>query len=234
MNLVIFDCDGTLVDSQHIIVAAMTRAFEGEGLEPLPAQTVLSIVGLSLPLAVARLLPHASTETVEAVSEGYRSAFGVLRRNPAHHEPLYPGLLEIIHDLSARDDVLLGVATGKSVRGVTALFERMDLSDHFFTIQTADTHPSKPHPSMLLTAMGEAGVAPDATIMIGDTTYDMEMARAADVCALGVGWGYHPSDALAAAGAHAVSADAAALHGELLARLGGAAGRDASQEGSGA
>lgn len=221
MKLVIFDCDGTLVDSQHIIVAAMNEAFVAEGLPERPAREVLSIVGLSLPLAVERLLPEAAPSVVGAVTDGYRSAFGRLRRDPTHHEPLYPGIMDLIHTLSARDDVLLGVATGKSVRGVDALFDRMNLHTHFFTIQTADTHPSKPHPSMIIQAMTEAAVGPADAIMIGDTTYDIEMARNAGVRGLGVAWGYHDSLALHRAGAHAIASDAQQLQTALLESLAG-------------
>lgn len=220
MHLVLFDCDGTLVDSQHIIVEAMTRAFTANGLAPLPAKQVLSIVGLSLPLAVERLLPDSEPDVIGRVTQGYRDAFGVLRRDPAHHEPLYPGILEVIHELSARPDVVLGVATGKSIRGVVALFERMQLGQHFVTIQTADTNPSKPHPAMIQTAIVEAGVEAERTVMIGDTTYDMEMACLAGVGALGVSWGYHPAYALEAAGAHSISDDAKGLHAAILSRLG--------------
>lgn len=219
MKLIIFDCDGTLVDSQHIIVAAMNMAFEEHGLPKMQASQVLAIVGLSLPLAVERLLPDAHAEQIIAVSDAYRDAFGQLRRDPAHHEPLYPGILELLHDLEARDDVILGIATGKSVRGVKALLERMALEEHFFTIQTADTHPSKPHPSMIETAIAEAGADPANTLMIGDTTFDIEMARRASVRAIGVAWGYHPPDELARAGASIVASDAGHLHAELCTLL---------------
>ncbi len=205
MRLIIFDCDGTLVDSQHIIVAAMTRAFAAHGIDLPMRDKILSIVGLSLPLAVARLLPDGvEPRTVERVSEAYREAFGELRRDPCHQEPMFPGALEAIRELAGRPDVVLGVATGKSRRGVAALFERFEIGGHFVTIQTADTHPSKPHPSMILTAMAEVGGRAEDTVMIGDTTFDIEMARAAGVGAIGVGWGYHPTVALEAAGAHLI------------------------------
>lgn len=225
MKLVIFDCDGTLVDSQHLIVEAMNMAFQTNGLAALPREKVLSIVGLSLPLAIETLLPDQPVAVVDAVTDGYRDAFGVLRRDPVNHEPLYNGLRDVIETLAARDDWLLGVATGKSVRGVDALFERLGLARHFVTVQTADTHPSKPNPSMIDTAMREAGTEARDTIMIGDTTFDMRMATNAGVAALGVAWGYHPVDALHAEGAGEVADDAAALipaidrllkvHGEL-------------------
>jgi phosphoglycolate phosphatase len=204
MKLVIFDCDGTLVDSQHIIVTAMERAFAASGLAVLPRERVISVIGLSLPMAAERLLPHADVGTIAAVTEGYRAAFGVLRQDPASHEPLFPGAREAIEALGGHDDVLLGLATGKSRRGVIALFERFGLDSHFATIQTVDSHPSKPHPSMILGAMAHVGVPPDDTVMIGDTTFDMEMAINAGVSAIGVAWGYHRVAALARAGAHMI------------------------------
>jgi phosphoglycolate phosphatase len=204
MKLVIFDCDGTLVDSQHIIVTAMERAFAASGLALLPRERVVSVIGLSLPLAAERLLPHADMGTIAAVTEGYKAAFGVLRQDPAHHAPLFPGAREAIEALGRHDDVLLGLATGKSRRGVIALFERFSLDSHFATIQTADTHPSKPHPAMILHAMAHVGVPPEDTVMIGDTTFDMEMAINAGVGAIGVAWGCHRVAALERAGAHMI------------------------------
>jgi phosphoglycolate phosphatase len=194
----------------------MNQAFEANGLAPLAREKVLSIVGLSLPLAIEMLIPNESSSCIAAVTEGYRGAFGVLRRDPSHNEPLYPGVLELISELSAQDDVLLGVATGKSIRGVDALFERMNLGGHFHTIQTADTHPSKPHPSMVLRAMEEAGAEPQDTIMIGDTTYDIEMAQRAGVAPIGVTWGYHPVASLRDAGAIDIAHDTGDL-GRMIA-----------------
>jgi phosphoglycolate phosphatase len=204
MTLIIFDCDGTLVDSQHIIVTAMERAFAAHQLEPLERQRVLSIVGLSLPVAISQLLPEADPGLVLRVTEAYRDAFHDLRRDPAHNEPMFPGALEAIETLGGHADVVLGLATGKSRRGVDAILERFDLTSRFVTIQTADHHPSKPHPSMILKAIAEVGADPAETIMIGDTTFDIEMARAAEVGAIGVAWGYHPVVALERAGAHVI------------------------------
>ena len=212
MNLVIFDCDGTVVDSQHAIVAAMDEAFLSAGLEPPVREAVRNVVGLSLATAIGRLLP----ETVDArlvadLARRYKTAFGDARRRPGHREPLFPGVREALHVLSRRDNVLIGMATGKSRRGVDAVLEREGLAPFFATIQTADTHPSKPHPSMILAAMAEAGSEARGTVMIGDTTYDIEMARQAGVGAIGVGWGYHSGPALRAAGARQVIEDGAHL-----------------------
>ncbi|HEX5666716.1 MAG TPA: HAD-IA family hydrolase [Hyphomicrobium sp.] len=211
MKLVVFDCDGTLVDSQHMIVAAMERAFATFGL-PAPGRTdILSVVGLSLEQAVRRLTPMAKAADVTALAEAYKSAFGELRRDKAHEEPLYPGIRKTLQTLAGEPDVLLGVATGKSRRGLAAVLEREGLTNMFVTLQTADTNPSKPHPGMLLAAMAEAGAEPHRTLMVGDTTYDVAMGRDAGARAIGVAWGYHPVSELEAAGAHRVLKDSLGL-----------------------
>jgi phosphoglycolate phosphatase len=204
MRLVIFDCDGTIIDSQHAILAAMTHAFDTVGLRPPSREDILGVVGLSLPEAFAVLAGQYPRSVQAELASLYRSDFPRFRMNPATSEPLYPGIRETIEALAARDDVVLGIATGKSKRGVARLFDRESWHGHFMTVQTADDHPSKPHPSMILQAMMETGAAVHSTVMVGDTSFDMEMARNAEVRALGVGWGYHSLERLAAAGAHAL------------------------------
>src|SRR3546814_496449 len=112
-RLAVFDCDGTLVDSQHSICAAMVRAFESEKLAAPDRAAILSVIGLSLPLAMARLLPDAEVGYHDHLSESYKLAFQQLRRENAVSEPLYPGIAALIRELDA-DGWLLGVATGKS------------------------------------------------------------------------------------------------------------------------
>lgn len=204
MKLVIFDCDGTLVDSQHAIVAAIDHAFRTMGLMPPSRAGALGAVGLSLPEAFRVLASEHPASVQRELIELYRSAFSHARRTARPAEPLYPGVREVIETLKSSGNTVLGIATGKSKRGVARLFEREGWHGHFLTIQTADDHPSKPHPSMILKAMAETGVGADDTIMVGDTSFDMEMARGARVGALGVGWGYHTVDRLTAAGAHGV------------------------------
>lgn len=204
MKLVVFDCDGTMVDSQHIIVEAMERAFRSAGLVAPVKDQVLSVVGLSLVPAVKRLLPEEFHDRAVALADDYKAAFGDLRRSPSLREPLYLGVRETIAALSRDPNVILGIATGKSRRGVAAVLEREALGDLFATIQTADTHPSKPDPSMLFSAMAETGCEPHETIMIGDTVYDIDMAVAAGAAAVGVAWGYHAVSDLRAAGANVI------------------------------
>ena len=208
--LVVFDCDGTLVDSQHSICTAMARAFETVKLAPPERPAILSVVGLSLPVAMARLLPDAEADFHDHLADHYKLAFQALRRENAVSEPLYPGIAELVRELDEAG-WLLGVATGKSDRGLNLCLTHHGIIDRFVTLQTADRHPSKPHPSMLMTAMAEAGALPETTVMIGDTSFDIDMAVAADVRGIGVAWGYHLPDELIASGAQAVAMDSAQL-----------------------
>ncbi|MFD1106854.1 HAD-IA family hydrolase [Sphingobium olei] len=212
--LVVFDCDGTLVDSQHSICAAMARAFEDVKLTPPERLAILSVVGLSLPNAMAQLLPEAESDFHHHLADRYKLAFQALRRDEGVQEPLYPGIADLIVELDAAG-WLLGVATGKSDRGLDLCLSHHGVIDRFLTLQTADRHPSKPHPSMLLTAMAETGAAPETTVMIGDTSFDMDMGMAAGVRAIGVGWGYHRPDRLLASGAQAVAMDSAQLRAHI-------------------
>lgn len=213
MRLIVFDVDGTLVDSQHHIHAAITEAFEDAGLPVPTLAEVHGIIGLSLPVALARLRPELSPEAVARIVAAYKGSFRAKRlRDDA---PLYPGARDCLDALARRDDLILGVATGKGRRGLDAMLEHHGLTRHFATLQCADDHPSKPHPGMVLGAMAEAGTSPGATMMVGDTTFDIEMARAAGVPGLGVAWGYHPPEALRAAGAAGIAPDFAALAGMI-------------------
>ncbi len=203
LKLAVFDMDGTLMDSQDFIFEAMIRAFTAMDL-PLPERSaVLSIVGLSLFEAVARLMPDLDGVRVSATAEKYKESFVALRaeRGGEASAPLYPGTRAALQALHARDDVLLGVATGKARRGLDHAFAAHDLDRYFVTRQTADLHPSKPHPSMLLSCLSETGVEAAQAVMIGDTSFDIEMGRAAGFKTLGVTWGYHPENELRAAGA---------------------------------
>jgi len=206
IRLALFDCDGTLVDSQANICAAMTRCFTDQGLVPPKRNAILRVVGLSLPDIMRVLLPDEDDALHRHLVAQYRLAFQALRAEGMVAEPLYDGIVETIDALAAKG-WLLGVATGKSDRGLAHCLAQHRLADRFVTLQTADRHPSKPHPAMIEAALGQSGAAREATVMIGDTQFDMAMARAANVRAIGVGWGYHMVADLWAAGA-----DAVALH----------------------
>lgn len=209
-RLAVFDCDGTLIDSAASICRAMDMAFARAALAPPCPKAVRRIVGLSLVEAAAALLPAADDALHRTVAGHYKTAFQSMRASGHIDEPLFDGIADVLERLTA-DGWLLGVATGKSDRGLSLALAQNGIAEHFVTLQTADRHPSKPHPAMLEAAMAEAGIAPEATVVIGDTSYDMLMAANAGTRAVGVAWGYHPSHELTAAGAHAVAAHPSAL-----------------------
>ena len=213
-RLAVFDCDGTLVDSQANILRAMELCFADHRLDPPCRHATRRIVGLSLREAMATLLPEGDDELHLSLTESFKGAFQGLRGQGMIDEPLYPGIAEALLELTGRG-WLLGVATGKSDRGLALCLAHHGIAAQFVTLQTADRHPSKPHPAMLLAACAEAGVAPAHTAMIGDTGFDMAMAVAADTDAIGVDWGYHDAHELMASGARVVTFDTA----ELIDRL---------------
>lgn len=210
VRLAVFDCDGTLVDSQHSIVAAMHAACDEHEIARPGPEAVRRMVGLPLQEAFARLMPDEGADAHARLRESYREFFGALRRAGEVKEPLFPGVIE---GLGALEDAgwLLGVATGKARRGLLATLEKHDLADRFVTLQTADVAHGKPHPDMLLRAMADTGAEADRTVMVGDTTFDMEMARNAGTMSIGVAWGYHGAEELRSAGALAVVGDFADL-----------------------
>ena len=213
-RLVVFDCDGTLVDGQAAICETMELAFRNTGLAAPERNKVRRIVGLSLPFALRELAPDATDDERHAVVEAYKAGYRELRLSGALREPLYAGIAALIDELDA-EGRLLGVATGKSDRGLHACLDTHGIKHRFVPLQTADRHPSKPHPAMLEAALGDAGVAPADAVMIGDTSFDMEMAQAAGVRAIGVAWGYHEPRELLDAGASAVAETAQQL-GDLI------------------
>jgi phosphoglycolate phosphatase len=214
VRLAVFDCDGTLSDGQAAVCAAMDAAFAAAGLAPPDRNRVRRSVGLSLPQAVRQIAPDAAEQEAAVVVEAYKEAFRRSRSEGTLVEPLYEGIVHLLGRLKARG-WLLGVATGKSDRGLESCLVTHGVFDLFVTLQTADRHPSKPHPSMLHAAMAEAGAAPADTVMIGDTAFDMAMARAAGCRTLGVAWGYHAPEELIEAGAEAVAQTPADLE-ELI------------------
>ena len=199
-----FDCDGTLVDSQNAIVSAMHHACERCGVPAPMAEAVRRVIGLPLREAIARIVPDCTDLEHDRITEYYRLAFTEIRLSGGDFDPLFPGAREAIDTLAAAG-LLLGVATGKSRRGLLATLERHGLSDCFVTLKTVDDGPGKPNPDILLAAMAETGVDPGDTVMIGDTSYDMIMARRAGAYAVGVAWGYHAPEELIAHGAHEIA-----------------------------
>jgi len=203
-RLAIFDCDGTLVDGQAAVCETMERAFGAIGAPPPERNAIRRTVGLSLPLAVRQLMMDGREVDRLQVVEAYKHIFRDIRLSGKLDEPLFDGMRELLERLSA-DGWLLGVATGKSDRGLHACLETHGIKDLFVTLHGADRYPSKPDPAMLEAALAEVGVEPQAAVMIGDTSFDMEMARAADMRALGVAWGYHEPRELLQTGASAVA-----------------------------
>lgn len=201
-RLAVFDCDGTLVDSAATICRAMEMAFVESGLPWPGPEPSRYVVGLSLHEAMAAMLPDADHATHAALAQRYKAAFTTLRANGHAHEPLYPGALETLAELDARG-WLLGVATGKSDRGLKHCLDTHGIHARFVTLHTADRHPSKPHPAMLHACIADTGARHAA--MIGDTAFDMEMAAAAGADPVGVSWGYHTADELRASGARVVA-----------------------------
>jgi phosphoglycolate phosphatase len=203
-RLAIFDCDGTLVDSGATIYAALKASLEQNGLEVPPPAACRRIIGLSLVEAIATLLPNLGTEQHIALAEDYKRAFMGLRAAGQVEEPLFDGVIELLDALEA-DGWLLAVATGKSDRGLRHCLDSHGIHARFVSLQTADRHPSKPHPSMVSQAIADAGAVPRSTMVVGDTSFDMAMAVAAGATGIGAGWGYHEPEELIEAGAAAVA-----------------------------
>lgn len=211
MKLVLFDCDGTLVDSVGVIHASMVATFREAGLSEPDMAATKSIIGLTLDIAIATLLNRAPDAESTRLAGRYKEHFIASRHLPSFREPLYDGIAELIEALARRDDVLIGMVTGKSRRGVDRVMETHGFGRHFVTIRTADDCPSKPHPAMVLECCAEMGVDPATTFVVGDAVYDMQMARNAGARAIGVEWGYHHREGLVASGAHQVLAVPAEL-----------------------
>jgi len=203
-RVAIFDCDGTLVDSGATIHRALAAAFERHGLELPPPEVSRQVIGLSLIEAMAALLPGMSGKQHAELAETYKREFWKLRAAGQVEEPLFDGVIELLDALEA-DGWLLAVATGKSDRGLKHCLEQHDIHARFVSLQTADRHPSKPHPSMVDQAIADAGAAPETSIVVGDTSFDMAMAVSAGAVGIGAGWGYHGSQELIEAGALAVA-----------------------------
>lgn len=203
LRLILFDCDGTLVDSARSIHDAIKVAWQALGLQPPDPEDARQVIGLPLGEAIAALSPDQNATVQKELTRLYGEAFARSRAAGSLVESLYPGAAEHVRQLSSDGD-LLGVATGKSLRGLRATLAHHDLTEHFVTLQTSDLAPGKPRPDMALRAMDETGADPGRTVMIGDTTFDIMMARHAGIGSIGVAWGYHAVPALQEAGADAI------------------------------
>lgn len=203
-RLALFDCDGTLVDSGATIHRALVMTFAEAGLPVPAAKQSRRVIGLSLTEAMAALLPELDAADHFTLAESYKRQFFGLRGAGEVEEPLFDGIIELLDRLEG-DGWLLGVATGKSDRGLKHCLDLHGIHARFVSLQTADRHPSKPHPAMALQAIAEAGASPETTFVVGDTSFDMGMAAAAGALPIGAGWGYHDADELLRAGAAGVA-----------------------------
>lgn len=215
-KLIIFDVDGTLVDSQAGILAAMAEAFLRAGRPAPSREAALGVVGLSLPQAMAALVPGERSDEHLRLARNYREAFIALRQRTGGEAamPLFPGARETVARLDGAG-YLLGIATGKARRGLDHFLVTHGLRHHFVAAQTADDAPSKPHPQMVLNCLALAGVEPRDAVMVGDTEFDMAMGSAAGCRALGVAWGYHPVSRVLAGGAERIAESFEELHAML-------------------
>jgi len=213
-RLVVFDCDGTLVDSQHSIVRSVQRAFERGALDPPAASEIRRRVGLSLLDFMRDLAPELDLQTAERITRHYREDFAQERQRSGP-DPFFDGiepLLRRCHD----EGILLGVATGKSRRGLRELLDAHGIRDLFATLQTSDDAPSKPHPGMIENALEETGTEAGDARMVGDTVFDVEAARHAGVASAGVSWGYHDTESLRRAGSTVIVQSASELEAWIL------------------
>jgi len=206
MDLIIFDLDGTLINSEAIILGAQYEAFRRCGRAHPGREAGLGIVGLTLDIAMARLA--GLEEPDDVLTETYRQVFGAMRvqaeTDPSLDEPLFPGVAETLAELKRHSGLKLGIATGKSRKGAEFIVARHGWQGLFDTVQSADDAPSKPHPGMIQRAIAETGSAPARTAMVGDSSFDIEMAVAAGVVPVAVSWGFQPVENLVALGARHV------------------------------
>ncbi|TPW29332.1 HAD-IA family hydrolase [Pararhizobium mangrovi] len=219
MRLVLFDCDGTLVDSANFIHDCMVRTIDDFGYPVPDVAETKAIIGLTLDVAIAELLQRPVDAEVTAMTAHYQKTFRAIRERGNFHEPMFDGMAEVLAGLAAEEETVLGVVTGKSRRGLASVLATHGLERTFITMRTADDCPSKPHPAMVLECCRETGFEPHRTVVVGDAIHDMAMAKAAGARALGVAWGYAEPNALAAAGADAIApavADLRALIDEAV------------------
>ena len=212
LKLAIWDMDGTIVDSRDVIQTAMERTFEQLGLAPPAYDDTRKTIGLGLLEACQILAPDY--DDIERLAETYKQAFLARRSDPGFKEPLYDGAIETLQRLSD-EGWLIAMATGKSHRGIRAIFDMHPLAQYFDTIWCADDGPGKPHPFMCEEAMKAVGVEPHQSLIIGDAVHDIRMGLNAGIHTLGVGWGFGTAEELHDVGAHEVHHDYSSLNAAL-------------------
>ena len=199
MRLVVFDLDGTLINSEALIIETVRESFASIGQAIPTDDAIRSISGITARDAMGILAPGSAEDRIDVILNAYRSTYQ--QKAGLAREPMFEGALDALDRLQADPETILAVATGKGLTGVARILDNHRITAHFTTLQTPDHNPSKPHPGMLLSAMEETGAAPHQTVMVGDTVFDMELARAAKVRSIGVSWGYHDAAELLKAGA---------------------------------
>lgn len=214
-QLLIFDWDGTLSDSAAMIVNAMQAAIRGLGLPARSDEAVRELIGLGLNEGLQRLYPDADIPALRRLLDGYRAHWLAEGGGEA---PLFPGALEAVTELREAG-YLIAIATGKSRAGLNrSLAHHAALRTQVLTSRTADETASKPNPRMLGELLAETGLGPADALMIGDTDFDLDMARSIGMPAVGVTCGVHAPERLRAAGAAALLARVADLPGWLRPR----------------
>jgi phosphoglycolate phosphatase len=201
MRLVVFDCDGTLVDSQQAIVRSTETALSAFDLPTPERRAILYAVGLPVDVAMRRHAPDVDDATLGKIIELFRDTYRDLSLQDDRGQIMFDGMHDLICTLGQQDETLLAVVTMKSRRGLGRVVDAYNIRDYFQSLKSADDGPGKPAPDLLIDAMAECGVTPAQTVMVGDTSFDMLMAKAANVRAIGVGWGYQDIDELEEAGA---------------------------------
>ena len=186
-DLIVFDWDGTLMDSAGAIVASIQCACQDLGLDLPSDQACRHIIGLGLTEAIAYLLPSLPADDYPKLVDCYRHHF----LGQDENIPLFEGAERIVRDLH-QAGFTLGVATGKSRRGLDRVLQQTGLGVYFHATRCADECCSKPHPEMLEQLMDELGATRERTLMIGDTSHDLQMAQHACVASLAVSYGAHP------------------------------------------
>ena len=185
-DLIVFDWDGTLMDSAGVIAASIQAACRDLGLAEPSEQAARHIIGLGLNEAIAHLLPALPAADYPRMVERYRHHY----LGKDQDIPLFSGAERVVHDLHAAG-FLLGVATGKSRRGLDRVLDHTGLRAYFHATRCADECFSKPHPEMLEQLMDQLGATRQRTLMIGDTSHDLQMAQNAGVPSLAVSYGAH-------------------------------------------